>query len=219
VDDERAVRDALERALRLERFDVATAVDGQDALDTLSVDRFDAIILDVLMPRLDGLELCRRLRDAGDRTPVLMLTARDAVDDLVEGLDAGADDYIGKPFALSELKARLRALLRRVEPVADASLAFADVRLDPLAHEAFRGGRRLRLTRTEFLLLRFFLEHPRRVLTRSQIFEAVWGYDFGASSNALGVCLGYLRRKLEEDGEPRLIHTVRGVGFVLRAEP
>jgi two-component system, OmpR family, response regulator MprA len=219
VDDERAVRDALERALRLERFDVATAVDGQDALDTLSVDRFDAIILDVLMPRLDGLELCRRLRDAGDRTPVLMLTARDAVDDLVEGLDAGADEYIGKPFALSELKARLRALLRRVEPVADASLAFADVRLDPLAHEASRGGRRLRLTRTEFLLLRFFLEHPRRVLTRSQIFEAVWGYDFGASSNALGVCLGYLRRKLEEDGEPRLIHTVRGVGFVLREEP
>jgi two-component system, OmpR family, response regulator MprA len=219
VDDERAVRDALERALRLERFDVATAVDGQEALDTLSIDRFDAIILDVLMPRLDGLELCRRLRDAGDRTPVLMLTARDAVDDLVEGLDAGADDYIGKPFALSELKARLRALLRRVEPVADASLAFADVRLDPLAHEAFRGGRRLRLTRTEFLLLRFFLEHPRRVLTRSQIFEAVWGYDFGASSNALGVCLGYLRRKLEEDGEPRLIHTVRGVGFVLREEP
>jgi two-component system, OmpR family, response regulator MprA len=219
VDDERAVRDALERALRLERFDVATAVDGQHALDTLSVDRFDAIILDVLMPRLDGLELCRRLRDAGDRTPVLMLTARDAVDDLVEGLDAGADDYIGKPFALSELKARLRALLRRVEPVADASLAFADVRLDPLAHEAFRGGRRLRLTRTEFLLLRFFLEHPRRVLTRSQIFEAVWGYDFGASSNALGVCLGYLRRKLEEKGEPRLIHTVRGVGFVLREGP
>jgi two-component system, OmpR family, response regulator MprA len=219
VDDERAVRSALERALRLERFDVATAVDGQDALDTLSVDRFDAIILDVLMPRLDGIELCRRLREAGDRTPVLMLTARDAVDDLVDGLDAGADDYIGKPFALAELKARLRALLRRVEPAADASLTFVDVRLDPLAHEASRGERRLRLTRTEFLLLRFFLEHPRRVLTRSQIFEAVWGYDFGASSNALGVCLGYLRRKLEEAGEPRLIHTVRGVGFVLREDP
>ena len=219
VDDERAVRAALERALRLERFDVATAFDGQDALDTLSVDRFDAIILDVMMPRLDGLELCRRLRDAGDRTPVLMLTARDAVDDLVEGLDAGADDYIGKPFALSELKARLRALLRRVDLGTDASLAFEDLRLDPLAHEAFRGERRLRLTRTEFLLLRFFLEHPRRVLTRSQIFEAVWGYDFGAGSNALGVCLGYLRRKLEADGEPRLIHTVRGVGFVLREEP
>jgi two-component system response regulator MprA len=219
VDDERAVRAALERALRLERFDVATAADGQAALDVLSLDRFDAIILDVTMPRLDGLEVCRRLRDAGDRTPVLMLTARDAVDELVVGLDAGADDYIGKPFALAELKARLRALLRRVDPREDASLSFADLRLDPVAHEAFRGPRRLRLTRTEFLLLRFFLEHPRQVLTRSQIFEAVWGYDFGARSNALGVCLGYLRRKLEAEGEPRLVHTVRGVGFVLREEP
>jgi two-component system response regulator MprA len=219
VDDERPVRDALERALRLERFDVATAVDGQDALDTLSLDRFDAIILDIGLPRLDGLELCRRLRDAGDRTPVLMLTARDAVDHLVEGLDAGADDYLGKPFALAELKARLRALLRRTDLAPDGTLGFAGVRLDPVAHEAFRGERRLRLTRTEFLLLRFFLEHPRQVLTRSQVFEAVWGYDFGPRSNALGVCLGWLRRKLEAEGEPRLIHTVRGVGFVLREEP
>jgi len=219
VDDEPSLRQALERALGLEDYDVSTAPDGRAALDHLVDHSVDAIILDVMMPRLDGLELCRRLRDAGDRTPVLMLTARDAVDDLVEGLDAGADDYIGKPFALSELKARLRALLRRVDLGTDASLAFEDLRLDPLAHEAFRGERRLRLTRTEFLLLRFFLEHPRRVLTRSQIFEAVWGYDFGAGSNALGVCLGYLRRKLEADGEPRLIHTVRGVGFVLREEP
>jgi len=167
------------------------------------------------MPRIDGLEVCRRLRAAGDRTPVLMLTARDAIDDRVDGLDAGADDYLVKPFALRELNARLRALLRRVDP-GGPTLAFGDLVMDTSAHEVHRGGRYIELSRTEFSLLELFLEHPRQVLTRSTLFERVWGYDFGATSNALGVYIGYLRRKTEEGGERRLLHTVRGVGYVLR---
>jgi two-component system, OmpR family, response regulator MprA len=219
VDDEPAVRAALDRALRLDRYEVELAADGREALDRLAETRLDAIVLDVAMPGIDGLEVCKRLREAGDRTPVLMLTARDAVDDRVAGLDAGADDYLVKPFALKELKARLRALLRRAETAdegEDARLRFADLALDRGAWEASRGPRRLELSRTEFQLLALFLEHPRQVLTRSQIFERVWGYDFGSSSNSLGVYMGYLRRKTELDGEPRLLHTVRGVGYVLR---
>jgi two-component system response regulator MprA len=219
VDDEPAVRAALDRALRLDRYEVELAADGREALDLLAEARLDAIVLDVAMPGIDGLEVCKRLREAGDRTPVLMLTARDAVDDRVAGLDAGADDYLVKPFALKELKARLRALLRRAEAPEngeDAKLRFADLSLDRGAWEAYRGARRLELSRTEFQLLALFLEHPRQVLTRSQIFERVWGYDFGSSSNSLGVYMGYLRRKTELDGEPRLLHTVRGVGYVLR---
>ena len=218
VDDEPAVRAALDRALRLDRYEIELAGDGRDALDRLAETRYDAVVLDVMMPGIDGLEVCRRLREAGDRTPVLMLTARDAVDDRVAGLDAGADDYLVKPFALKELKARLRALLRRAEPPpgAEAVLRFADLTLDRSAWEARRAGRPLTLSRTEFQLLAMFLEHPRQVLTRSQIFERVWGYDFGSSSNSLGVYMGYLRRKTEEGGESRLIQTVRGVGYSLR---
>ena len=218
VDDEPAVRAALDRALRLDAYDIELAGDGREALDRLAETRLDAIVLDVMMPGIDGLEVCRRLREAGDRTPVLMLTARDAVDDRVAGLDAGADDYLVKPFALKELKARLRALLRRAEtpPGAEPVLRFADLTLDRAAWEARRGARPLELSRTEFQLLAMFMEHPRQVLTRSQIFERVWGYDFGSSSNSLGVYMGYLRRKTEEGAEPRLLHTVRGVGYVLR---
>jgi two-component system response regulator MprA len=218
VDDEPAVQHALERALALERYQVALAADGRQALERLSTTAYEAIILDVSMPTLDGLEVCRRLRSTGDRTPVLMLTARGEIDDRVAGLDAGADDYLVKPFALRELLARLRALLRRTgEDDGEQALAFEDLRLDRLAHEAFRGARPLQLTRTEFLLLELFLRHPRQVLTRSAIFEHVWGYDFGATSNSLGVYIGYLRRKTETDGESRLLHTVRGVGYVLRS--
>jgi len=219
VDDEPAVRAALDRALRLDGYEIELAADGREALDRLADARQDAVVLDVAMPGIDGLEVCRRLREAGDRTPVLMLTARDAVDDRVAGLDAGADDYLVKPFALKELKARLRALLRRAEPVATEDgqvLRFADLILDRGAWEARRGSRAMELSRTEFQLLALFLEHPRQVLTRSQIFERVWGYDFGSSSNSLGVYMGYLRRKTEEGGEPRLLHTVRGVGYVLK---
>jgi two-component system response regulator MprA len=218
VDDEPAVLSALDRALRLEQYEIDLAADGREALDRLADTRLDAVVLDVAMPGIDGLEVCRRLRDAGDRTPVLMLTARDTVDDRVAGLDAGADDYLVKPFALKELKARLRALMRRAAD-GDAPagrLRFADLELDPVAWEVHRGPRRLELSRTEFHLLALFLEHPRQVLTRSQIFERVWGYDFGSSSNSLGVYMGYLRRKTEAGGEPRLLHTVRGVGYVLR---
>jgi two-component system response regulator MprA len=217
ADDEPAVRHALERALRLERYEVGLAADGQEALDLLATGGHDVVVLDVAMPRVDGFEVCRRLRAAGDRTPVLMLTAKDAVDDRVDGLDVGADDYLVKPFALRELKARLRALLRRSgEGASDAVLRYDDLSLDPVRYEVLRGERPIELTRTEFQLLQLFLEHPRQVLTRSQIFERVWGYDFGATSNALGVYIGYLRRKTEEGGEPRLVHTVRGVGYVLR---
>jgi len=218
VDDEPAVRRALERALRLEQHDVALAADGEEALDALARTPADAVILDVLMPRLDGLEVVRRMRTAGDRTPVLILTARDAIDDRVEGLDVGADDYLVKPFALRELQARLRALLRRAgDGSGDGEeLRYADLVLDPLAHEVRRGERLIELSKTEFLLLELFMRHPRQVLTRSTIFENVWGYDFGPTSNALGVYMGYLRRKTEAGGEPRLLHTVRGVGYVLR---
>ncbi len=218
VDDEPAVREAVERALRLDGHDVLLASDGHEALDRLDSRAPDAVVLDVLMPRVDGLELCRQMRRRGDRTPVLMLTARDAVSDRVAGLDAGADDYLIKPFALEELLARVRALLRRAAPGDDRRpLRFVDVTLDPLAHEVRRGERPIELTRTEFLLLDLFLRHPRQVLTRSVIFENVWGYDFGPRSNSLEVYMGYLRRKTEAGGEPRLLHTVRGVGYVLRS--
>jgi two-component system response regulator MprA len=217
VDDEPAVREAVERALRLEGHDVALAADGGEALDMLGVRSPDAVVLDVLMPRVDGIELCKRMRERGDRTPVLMLTARDAVSDRVAGLDAGADDYLVKPFALEELLARVRALLRRASPSADRRpLGYADLVLDPVSHEVSRAGRTIELTRTEFLLLELFLRHPRQVLTRSVIFENVWGYDFGPRSNSLEVYMGYLRRKTEANGESRLLHTVRGVGYVLR---
>ncbi|HET9072987.1 MAG TPA: response regulator transcription factor [Solirubrobacteraceae bacterium] len=218
VDDEPAVRRALERALRLENYDVELAADGREALDRLAERPADAIVLDVMMPGIDGLEVCRRLRSAGDRTPVLMLTARDAIDDRVTGLDAGADDYLVKPFALRELQARLRALLRRAsdEDGGAEILRFGDLVLDPIAHEVRRGERIVELSKTEFMLLELFLKHPRQVLTRSTIFENVWGYDFGPTSNALGVYIGYLRRKTEEGGESRLLHTVRGIGYVLR---
>jgi two-component system, OmpR family, response regulator MprA len=219
VDDEPAVQNALYRALTLERYDVAKASDGHEALECLGAAPFEAIILDIAMPRVDGLEVCRRLREGGDSTPVLMLTARGEIDDRVAGLDAGADDYLVKPFALRELLARVRALLRRAgeDGGREETLTFADLRLDLRAHEAWRGERQMTLTRTEFLLLELFMRHPRQVLTRSAIFEAVWGYDFGSSSNSLGVYMGYLRRKTEVGDEPRLLHTVRGVGYVLRA--
>jgi len=217
VDDEPSVRDALDRALRMDGYKVQLAGDGRAALDALADQPPDAIVLDVLMPEPNGLEVCRRLRAAGDHTPVLMLTARDAVPDRVAGLDAGADDYLVKPFALEELLARVRALLRRtVNGDPHGVLRFADVSLDPATHEVRRGTREIELTRTEFLLLELFLLNPRQVLPRSLIFERVWGYDFGPSSNSLEVYVGYLRRKLEADDEARVIQTVRGVGYALR---
>jgi two-component system response regulator MprA len=217
VDDELPVRTALERALRLEGYDVELAADGVEALERLPETEPDALVLDVLMPRMDGIAACTQLRARGNRTPILLLTARDAVADRVAGLDAGADDYLVKPFALEELLARLRALLRRTGTSAgNGTLAFADLTLDAGTREVRRGDRQIELTRTEFLLLELFLLNPRQVLTRSLIFERVWGYDFGPSSNALEVYVGYLRRKLERDGEPRLIHTVRGIGYALR---
>ncbi len=222
VDDEPRVRESLRLALELEGFRVLTAENGLKAVMALPDAAVDALVLDVAMPFVDGLEACRRLRAAGNRVPILMLTARDAVDDRVAGLEAGADDYLPKPFALRELVARLRAIMRRTPADDDGEgdvLAFADLRMDRRAHRAWRGERLLELTRTEFLLLECFLEHPRQVLERSQILLRVWGYDFGAESNSLGVYIGYLRRKLEADGAPRLIHTVRSVGYVLRTEP
>jgi two-component system, OmpR family, response regulator MprA len=219
VDDERKVRDAVDRALRLDGHHVTLAEDGRAALDAMGAARPDALVLDVLMPRVDGLEVCRRLRAAGDRTPVLVLTARDAVADRVSGLDAGADDYLVKPFALEELLARVRALLRRAAPAdtRQTVLRFDDLLLDTVQYTVHRGERPLELTRTEFHLLELFLRHPRQVLTRSIIFDRVWGYDFGPASNSLEVYVGYLRRKTEAEGEPRVLHTVRGVGYVLRA--
>jgi two-component system response regulator MprA len=219
VDDEPQLRRALERALKLEGYEVALAPDGEEALTEIASAPYDAVVLDVLMPKRDGLSVCRELRERGDRTPVLMLTARDAVQDRVDGLDAGADDYVVKPFALDELLARLRALLRRTGPAEPgAALRFADLELDPAARTVARGGRRIDLTRTEFSLLELLLRNPRVVLTRSVIHERIWGYDFGPGSNALGVYVGYLRRKLEAGGESRLIQTVRGVGYVLRED-
>ena len=218
VDDEQPLREALERALKVEHYEVETLENGALALERMknAGNEIDAIVLDVLMPGIDGLEVCRRLRAMGDKTPVLMLTARVEVEDRVSGLDAGADDYVTKPFDLEELLARLRALLRRAGSPGDQVLRFAELVLDPVAHEVHRGDRLIEVTRTEFLLLELFLLNPRQVLSRSIIFERVWGYDFGPSSNSLEVYIGYLRRKTEAGGEPRLIHTVRGVGYILR---
>jgi two-component system response regulator MprA len=217
VDDEPAVRAAVTRALSLDGYDVTSADDGPAALQAVLRERPELVVLDVLMPGLDGVAVCRRLRRDGDRTPVLMLTARDAVSDRVAGLDAGADDYLVKPFALEELLARVRALLRRtVNGDPHGVLRFADLSLDPATREVRRGGRDVELTRTEFLLLELFLLNPRQVLPRSLIFDRVWGYDFGPTSNSLEVYVGYLRRKLEAGGEERLLHTVRGVGYALR---
>jgi two-component system response regulator MprA len=220
VDDERAVRESLRRALELEGYKIELAADGSEALQALKDEESqpDAVILDVLMPGIDGLEVCRRLRAAGNSVPVLMLTARDEVENRVAGLDAGADDYVTKPFALEELLARVRALLRRATDGDGGGevLTFADIQLDLGTREVRRGSRQIELTRTEFALLELFLRNPRQVLTRSIIFERVWGYDFGFASNSLDVYIGYLRRKTEAGGEPRLIHTVRGVGYALR---
>jgi len=217
VDDEEAVLRAVGRALAISGYDVETASDGTGALRSLALHAPDAVVLDVSMPGVDGLEVCRRLREAGDRTPVLMLTARDGVDDRVAGLDAGADDYLVKPFALEELLARLRALLRRAgPPESNEVLRYGDLSLDLGSREVRREDRGIELTRTEFLLLELFLRHPGRVLTRQMISANVWDYDFGPASNSLDVYIGYLRRKTEAGGENRLIQTVRGVGYVLR---
>ncbi len=217
VDDERAVRESLRRALELEGYAIELAGDGREALDRLEAEpEPDALILDVLMPSVDGLEVCRQLRRTGSRLPVLMLTARDEVENRVAGLDAGADDYVTKPFALEELLARVRALLRRSGSATGEVLRFADLVLDPGTREVRRNGDLIELTRTEFSLLELFLRNPRQVLTRSIIFERVWGYDFGFASNSLDVYIGYLRRKTEAGGKPRLIQTVRGVGYALR---
>jgi two-component system response regulator MprA len=217
VDDDPGVRDSLHGALRLEGYEVDEAADGVEALARIAGRRPDAVVLDVLMPVLDGLEVCRRLRRRGDRIPILCLTARDAVRDRVAGLDAGADDYLVKPFAIEELHARVRALVRRGGGAGSGRvLRHADLELDGAARSVTRGGRPLDLTRTEYLLLELFLLNSGQVLTRSLIFDRVWGYDFGPTSNSLEVYIGHLRRKLEAGGEPRLIHTVRGVGYVLR---
>ena len=219
VDDDQAVRDSLRRALALQGYDVEVAVDGEEALFKLRANpnATELLVVDVLMPRLDGLELTRRLRADGSEIPILMLTARDQVADRVEGLEAGADDYLVKPFALEELVARVRALMRRLGPDdAAAKLSFADVELDTGTREVTRGDEQLTLTRTEFALLELFLRNPKQVLTRSVIFDRVWGYDFGYGSNSLDVYISYLRKKTEAGGKPRLIHTVRGVGYALR---
>ena len=217
VDDDRAVRDSLRRSLEFNGYDVVLAADGAEALVTLGAHNPDVVVIDVMMPRLDGIETTRALRAAGNDVPVLVLTARDAVGDRVEGLDAGADDYLTKPFALEELLARLRALLRRIVPDdADGeALSFADLTMDVASRDVTRAGRAIELTRTEFTLLEMFMRRPRRVLERSFILEEVWGYDFPTSANSLEVYVGYLRRKTEAEGEARLIQTVRGVGYVL----
>lgn len=216
VDDEPAVRESISRSLRFEGYEVELAADGESALKFQATRPADAVVLDVMMPVIDGLETCRRLRATGDRVPVLMLTARRAVGDRVTGLDAGADDYLVKPFALEELLARLRALLRRTDTGGSEKLTFGDVELNVTARTVLRGDRLIELTRTEFDLLELLLRHPRRVLSRSVLFTEVWGYDFGTGSNSLDVYIGYLRRKLEAHDEPRLVHTVRGVGYVLK---
>ena len=217
VDDDDAVRRSLARALARDGYEVSVAADGTAALESLAAGRHDAVVLDILMPEPNGLEVCRQVRSRGDRTPILMLTARDLVADRVAGLDAGADDYLAKPFALEELRARIRALLRR-SGADQELLRFADLEMDTAACRATRAGRVLDLTRTEYALLELFLRNPRRVLSRTLIFDSVWGYDFGPSSNALWVYVSYLRAKMEAGGEPRLVQTVRGLGYVLREE-
>ncbi len=222
MDDDRAVRESLRRSLSFNGYTVDLAEDGVEALEAITNERPDALVLDVMMPRLDGLEVCRQLRSTGDDLPILVLTARDSVSERVSGLDAGADDYLPKPFALEELLARLRALLRRTGPEEGgdgAVMTFVDLTLDPSTREVHRGTRAISLTRTEFSLLEMLIANPRRVLTRSRILEEVWGFDFPTSGNALEVYVGYLRRKTEAEGESRLIHTVRGVGYVLRETP
>ena len=223
VDDDRAVRESLRRSLEFNGYAVSLAEDGAAALAGISGTNPDAIVMDVMMPRLDGIETTRALRSVGNQVPILVLTARDAVGDRVEGLDAGADDYLTKPFALDELLARLRALLRRATPDqtadADERLEFADLTMDLASREVRRGDRAMTLTRTEFNLLELFMRRPRRVLERSFILEEVWGFDFPTTANSLEVYIGYLRRKTEAEDEPRVLHTVRGVGYVLRENP
>jgi two-component system response regulator MprA len=221
VEDDPAVRASLERSLAFEGYAVVTAADGEAGLAAVRQRRPDAVVLDLGLPRIDGLEVCRRLRAAGDTVPILMLTARESTDARVSGLDAGADDYLPKPFALEELFARLRALLRRAGATAESSqvLVVDDLRVDTGTREAFRGDRPLTLTRTEYDLLAFLMARPRQVLTRAQILTEVWGYDFDPGSNTLEVYIGYVRRKTEEGGEPRLVHTVRGVGYAVRPLP
>jgi two-component system, OmpR family, response regulator MprA len=216
VDDDHAVRRSIDRALRLEGYDVVTVPSGGEGLEAMALTPVDAVILDLGLPDLDGLSVCRSMRSAGDDTPVLMLTARDAVDDRVEGLDAGADDYLVKPFALAELLARLRALLRRRFEGEGGLLRVGDLTLNLSTREAQRGKRTFTLTRIEFDLLELFLRHPRQVLTREVLLNKVWGFDFDSGTNSLAVYVGYLRRKTESGGEPRCIHTVRGVGYILR---
>ena len=218
VDDDSAIRSALGRALRMENYDVELFEDGASALKSIQLRAPDAIVLDLQLPDIDGLEICRRIRRSGDTTPILMLTARNAVNDRVEGLDVGADDYLVKPFDLAELLARLRALLRRhnVADVDGTVLRFEDLTLNPQTREVHRGARLVELTKIEFDLLELFLHHPRQVLTRDQILDLVWGYNFDSGTNSLAVYIGYLRRKLEEDNKARLIQTVRGVGYALR---
>ena len=223
VDDDQAVRDSLARSLQYgSGYEVTTAEDGLEALAKLSSLRPDAVVMDVMMPRLDGLETTRMLRQSGNDVPILILTARDAVGDRVDGLDAGADDYLVKPFSLDELSARLRALTRRSRPDQETgaeTLTFADLVMDLSTREVSRGGRRISLTRTEFALLQTFMEHPRHVLERGWLLNEVWGFDFPTTANSLDVYIGYLRRKTEQEGEPRLIHTIRTVGYVLRETP
>jgi len=217
AEDDRSVRQSLQRALRYEGYDISLAVDGAEALESIKDDRPDALILDIMMPYVDGLSVCRRVRSKGDDLPILMLTAKHEISDRVAGLDAGADDYLVKPFALEELLARLRALLRRTAPEdIGGSLTFADLSLDPETRRVERGGRPIELTKTEFDLLELLMLNSGIVLTREVIYERIWGYDFGTSSNSLDVYIGYLRRKTETEGETRLIHTVRGVGYSLR---
>lgn len=219
VDDDKAVRESLRRSLEFNGYEVALAGDGAEALAVIAATAPDVVIMDVMMPRLNGIEATRALRSAGNDVPILVLTARDAVGDRVEGLDAGADDYLTKPFALVELLARLRALLRRLprdDEATDETLQFSDLTMDLATREVRRGDRLIELTRTEFALLEMFMRRPRRVLERSFILEEVWGYDFPTTANSLEVYVGYLRRKTEAEAEPRLIHTVRGVGYVMK---